>query len=122
MKAECVASQSKWCKKCNTTNIDNRKHICSKCNEKLDMLATLQAESNNEFIQASCRHPIYHYIEIDYEEQLLRLYSEIRKIVELYSIISRSSYCNQHQGLDAILEEINKYLKALILPISTQRH
>ncbi|CAG8821902.1 6565_t:CDS:1, partial [Racocetra fulgida] len=48
-----VASQSKWCKKCNTTNINNRKCICPKCNEKLDTLATLQAESNNEFIQAS---------------------------------------------------------------------
>ncbi|RIB08136.1 hypothetical protein C2G38_2212373 [Gigaspora rosea] len=68
------------------------------------------------------RHPIYRYIEVDYEGQLLRLHPEIRKIVELYSVISRSGYCNQHQGLDAILEEINKYLKALIPPVPSQRH
>ncbi|CAG8451077.1 5489_t:CDS:10, partial [Scutellospora calospora] len=52
------------------------------------------------------RHPIYRYIEI----------------VELYSVISWSGYCNQHQGFDAILEEINKYLKALILLVPSQRY
>lgn len=29
---------------------------------------------------------------------------------------------NQHQGLDAILEEINKTLKTLIPPVPTQKH
>ncbi|CAG8848320.1 6519_t:CDS:1, partial [Racocetra persica] len=43
-----TGSQSKWCKKCNTTNIDNKKRTCSKYNEKLDTLAVLQAESANE--------------------------------------------------------------------------
>ncbi|CAG8711621.1 13328_t:CDS:2, partial [Dentiscutata heterogama] len=42
--------------------------------------------------------------------------------IELYSDISRSGYSNQHQGLDAILKEINKYLKALIPPVPSQKH
>ncbi|RIB04263.1 hypothetical protein C2G38_2284631 [Gigaspora rosea] len=46
-----AAGQSKWCKKCNTTNIDNKKRTCPKCNEKLDTLAALQAESANELAQ-----------------------------------------------------------------------
>ncbi|RIB04656.1 hypothetical protein C2G38_2221792 [Gigaspora rosea] len=73
-------------------------------------------------IWSSHRHPIYCYIEVYYEEQLLRLHPEIRKIVESYFVISRSGYCNQYQGLDAILEEINKYLKALIPPVPSQRY
>ncbi|CAG8832439.1 19743_t:CDS:2, partial [Gigaspora margarita] len=40
-------SQSKWCKKCNTTNINNKKHNCPNCNEKLDTLAILRAEFAN---------------------------------------------------------------------------
>ncbi|CAG8823229.1 17851_t:CDS:1, partial [Racocetra fulgida] len=44
-----AGSHSKWCKKCNMTNIDNKKRNYPKCNEKLDTLATLQAESTNEF-------------------------------------------------------------------------
>ncbi|CAG8638605.1 10566_t:CDS:2, partial [Dentiscutata heterogama] len=39
------------CKKCNTTNIDNKKRTCPNCNKKLDTLAALQAESANELIQ-----------------------------------------------------------------------
>ncbi|CAG8775995.1 17364_t:CDS:2, partial [Racocetra fulgida] len=46
-----VGSHLKWCKKCNTTNIDNKKRTCPNCNEKLDTLAALQAESANELIQ-----------------------------------------------------------------------
>ncbi|CAG8830534.1 8491_t:CDS:2, partial [Gigaspora margarita] len=42
-------SQSKWCKKCNSTNINNKKYNCSNCNEKLNILATLRAEFANEF-------------------------------------------------------------------------
>ncbi|KAF0334032.1 hypothetical protein F8M41_016740 [Gigaspora margarita] len=68
------------------------------------------------------RHPMYRLLEITYEEQLMRLNPEIKKHIELYSVISRSGYSNQHQGLDAILEEINKYLKALILPIPSQKY
>ncbi|CAG8769493.1 3856_t:CDS:1, partial [Dentiscutata heterogama] len=44
-------SHSKWCKKCNTTNIDNKKRTCSKCNEKLDTLAALQAKLAIELTQ-----------------------------------------------------------------------
>ncbi|CAG8567834.1 18165_t:CDS:1, partial [Racocetra persica] len=43
-----IRSQSKWCKKCNTINIDNKKCTCLKCNEKLKILATLHAESAEE--------------------------------------------------------------------------
>ncbi|CAG8774425.1 4213_t:CDS:2, partial [Gigaspora rosea] len=46
-----VGGHSKWCKKCNTTNIDNRKRTCPNCNEKLDTLAALRAESTNESAQ-----------------------------------------------------------------------
>ncbi|CAG8508705.1 17357_t:CDS:2 [Gigaspora rosea] len=46
-----TGSHSKWCKKCNTTNIDNKKRTCPNCNEKLDTLAVLQAESANELTQ-----------------------------------------------------------------------
>ncbi|CAG8814946.1 31145_t:CDS:2, partial [Gigaspora margarita] len=46
---ESTGSQSKWYKKCNTTNIDNKKHNCPNCNEKLDILAILRAEFANEF-------------------------------------------------------------------------
>ncbi|CAG8722190.1 15784_t:CDS:2, partial [Dentiscutata heterogama] len=42
-----TGSQSKWCKKYNTTNIDNKKRTCPKCNEKLDTLAVLRAEFVN---------------------------------------------------------------------------
>lgn len=47
---------------------------------------------------------------------------EIKKIIEENSVVSRSGWLNQHQGLDAILEEINKSLKALIPPVPTQKH
>ncbi|RIB16285.1 hypothetical protein C2G38_2038690 [Gigaspora rosea] len=273
-----AAGQSKWCKKCNTTNIDNKKRTCPKCNEKLDTLAALQAESANELAQfnntasqskppiikshfytheqksshferisiiqrsepdddvivlemmidikkfaiiqgyrtenqlgyfkkcanhhkswdsicniyryaitcellwpyvvatenpsadgyldwakkqndhkyklkfeqaiinfrtgvrnnrpllvntarrmfapawSGCRHPLYHLIEITYEEQLMRLNPEIRQRIESYSVISQSGYHHQHQGLEAILEEVNKSLKALIPPVPSQKH
>ena len=68
------------------------------------------------------RHPIYRLIEVADEKQLLCLRPEIKKCIESYSVLSRSGYCNQHQGLDAILEEINKALKALIPPTPSQRH
>lgn len=47
---------------------------------------------------------------------------EIKKLIEENSVVSRSGWLNQHQGLDAILEEINKSLKALIPPVPTQKH
>ncbi|KAF0400552.1 hypothetical protein F8M41_009553 [Gigaspora margarita] len=37
-------------------------------------------------------------------------------------IIFQSGLLDQHQGLDAILEEINKALKSLISPIPSQHH
>ena len=53
---------------------------------------------------------------------MMRLRPEIRQLIELNSVISRSGWSNQHQGLDAILEEVNKMLKTLIPPIPTQKH
>ena len=70
-------------------------------------------------IWSARRHPIYQLIEIADEEQLMRLHPKIKKIIEENSVVSRSGWSNQHQGLDAILEEINKGLKALVLPIPT---
>jgi hypothetical protein len=45
---------------------------------------------------------------------------EIKKFIEENSVISHSGWSNQHQGPDAILEEINKSLKALIPPVPTR--
>ncbi|KAF0535247.1 hypothetical protein F8M41_009703 [Gigaspora margarita] len=46
----------------------------------------------------------------------------IHNIIDKYSAVSRSGLINQHQGLDAILEEINKALKSLIPPIPQEYH
>jgi len=45
-----TGSQSKWCAKCNATNIDNKKRTCPQCGTKLATLATLRATSANESI------------------------------------------------------------------------
>ena len=68
-------------------------------------------------IWSARRHPIYQSIEVTDEEQLMRLHPEIRELIEKYSVVSRSEWLNQHQGLDAILEEINKSLKTLVPPV-----
>jgi hypothetical protein len=46
----------------------------------------------------------------------------IRDIIEQNSVVSRSGLYNQHQGMDAVLEEVNKALKTLIPPIPQQHH
>ncbi|RIB22253.1 hypothetical protein C2G38_2174373 [Gigaspora rosea] len=68
------------------------------------------------------RHPIYRLIDASDEVQLMQLDPTIRDIVDKYSVVSRSGLFNQHQGLDAILEEFNKVLKSLIPPIPQERH
>jgi len=73
-------------------------------------------------IWSARRHPIYRLIEAVDEEQMLRLKPEIRNLIEKKTLVSRSGRSNQHQGLDAILEEVNKALKSLIPPIPSQRH
>ena len=73
-------------------------------------------------IWSARRHPIYRLIEIADEEQRLRLKPEINKLVQERVVTSRSKLSNQHQGHDAILEEINKQLKSLIPSIPLQRH
>jgi len=47
---------------------------------------------------------------------------EVRKLIQERIVISRSKLSNQHQGHDAILEEINKTLKSLIPSTPSQRH
>lgn len=61
-------------------------------------------------------------LEVSHEEQMLRLKPQVRELIENASVISRSGLWNQHQGLDAILEEVNKELKSLIPPVPTQHH
>ncbi|RIB11920.1 hypothetical protein C2G38_2259732 [Gigaspora rosea] len=73
-------------------------------------------------IWSARRHPIYQAIEVADEEQLMQLRPEIRQIIEYNSVVSWSGWSNQHQGLDAILEEVNKTLKTLIPPIPAQKH
>jgi hypothetical protein len=73
-------------------------------------------------IWSARRHPIYRLIEIADEEQLIKLHPDIRNIIENNCTISRSGFFNQHQGLDAILEEVNKALKTLISPVPQLHH
>lgn len=68
------------------------------------------------------RHPIYRLIEIADEKQLLQLHPNVRKLIENNCVVSRSGSYNQHQGMDAILEEINKGLKSLIPPVPQFHH
>src|SRR3954462_15587242 len=73
-------------------------------------------------IWSARRHPIYRLIEIADEVQLMQLHPTVRNLVEKNCLVSRSGLFNQHQGLDAILEEVNKALKALIPPVPQLRH
>jgi len=73
-------------------------------------------------IWSACRHPIYQLIEVADEVQLMQLHPSIRDLVEKYCVLSRSGLFNQHQGLDAILEEVNKTLKSLIPPVPQLHH
>ncbi|RHZ44823.1 hypothetical protein Glove_709g82 [Diversispora epigaea] len=84
----------------------------------------LQNAARRQFspIWSARRHPIYRLIEITYEEQMQKLKPPIHDMIEKYCVISRSGYKNQHQGLDAILEEINKTLKSLVPPVPSQHH
>jgi len=59
-------------------------------------------------IWSALRHPITD------EDQRLRLRPEIYKLIRERIVTSRSKLSNQHQGHDAILEEINKTLKFLV--------
>ena len=67
------------------------------------------------------RHPIYRLIEVADETQSMRLCPEVCEIIEENCIVSRSGIYEQHQGLDAIMEEVNKTLKTLI-PLIPQHH
>ena len=51
----------------------------------------------------------------------MRLHSEVYETIKKNCVISRSGIYEQHQGLDAIIEEVNKALKALI-PSVPQYH
>ena len=73
-------------------------------------------------IWSARRHPIYKLLEVSHEALLSCLKPSIRKNVEKSLVVSRSGLWNQHQGLDAILEEFNKSLKSMISPVPSQRH
>ena len=73
-------------------------------------------------IWSARRHPIYQLIEIADELQLMQLHPNIRDLVEKHCVLYRSGLSNQHQGLDAILEEVNKTLKSLIPSAPQLRH
>ncbi|KAF0462463.1 hypothetical protein F8M41_000294 [Gigaspora margarita] len=67
-------------------------------------------------------HSIYCLIDASDEIQLIKLNSAICNIIDKYSVVSRSELINQYQGLNTILEEINKTLKLLIPPIPQECH
>ncbi|CAG8656241.1 3944_t:CDS:2, partial [Scutellospora calospora] len=56
------------------------------------------------------------------EVQLMQLCPEIRDVMKRNCIVSQSGIYEQYQGLDVIIEEINKTLKALIPPILQDCH
>ncbi|RIB21667.1 hypothetical protein C2G38_2175981 [Gigaspora rosea] len=60
------------------------------------------------------RHPIYQLIEVANEVQLMQLHSEIHEIVEKNCVVSRSGIYEQHQWLDAIIEELRNNLFQVI--------
>ncbi len=68
-------------------------------------------------IWSTQRHPIYRLIEIFDKEQMLRLKPKIYSLIQEKIVTLWSKLLDQHQGHDAIFEEINKILKSLILPI-----
>ncbi|KAF0467586.1 hypothetical protein F8M41_025984 [Gigaspora margarita] len=67
-----------------------------------------------KYEQSARRHPIYRLIEVADEVQLMQLYPEIRDIVEKNCVVSRSGIYEQHQGLDAIIEELRNNLFQVI--------
>jgi len=73
-------------------------------------------------IWSARRHPIYRLIEVADEAQSMRLRPEVREIIEENCVVSRSGIYEQHQGLDAIMEEVNKTLKTLIPPVPQHHH
>jgi hypothetical protein len=52
----------------------------------------------------------------------MKLHPDIHKAIEENCVVSRSGIYEQHQGLDAIIEEVNKTLKTLIPPVPQYRH
>ncbi len=52
----------------------------------------------------------------------MRLRPEVQNIIKENCVVSRSGIYEQHQGLDAILEEVNKTLKTLIPPVPQYHH
>jgi len=84
----------------------------------------LKAAARRTFapIWSARRHHIYQTIEVADEEQLLCLHPRVHQIIEENSAVSHSGWFNQHQGLDAILEEVNKTLKALVPSAPAQKH
>jgi len=45
---------------------------------------------------------------------MMQLWSKVLEMIEKYCVISKSDIYKQHQGFDAIIEEVNKTLKTLI--------
>ena len=52
----------------------------------------------------------------------MQLYPKVQNIIEENCVISRSGIYEQHQGLDVILEEVNKTLKTLIPSVPQYHH
>ena len=53
---------------------------------------------------------------------MMRLQPEVLEMIEKHCVVSRSGIYEQHQGLDAIMEEVNKTLKTLIPPVLQHHH
>ena len=88
-------------------------YICKRLLTLVLVFVLIKACSQTS-IWSARRHPIYQLIEIADEEPRLWLRPEIDKLVQERIVTSRSKLSDQHQGHDAILEEINKTLKSLV--------
>ncbi|CAG8523935.1 2513_t:CDS:2, partial [Scutellospora calospora] len=73
-------------------------------------------------IWSARKHSIYYHIEVSDKIQFMQLDPSVRDIIEKNCVVSQSGFINQHQGQDAILEEINKALKTLIPPVLQMWH
>ncbi|RHZ88894.1 hypothetical protein Glove_20g27 [Diversispora epigaea] len=132
----------KQCPNCHQKNIKNQKQTCPKYKTRLPILAKIQKEKVTNIEDKSINHLTISTMPLTFkscnfnnnesiaipsneivdEIQLMQLHPEIREIIEKYYVVSRSGICEQHQGLNTIIKEVNKALKTLIPSVPQHHH
>ncbi|RIB21231.1 hypothetical protein C2G38_2177125 [Gigaspora rosea] len=120
--------QTGYIKKClvyQTSNINNKKQLCSNYYPWLILLpGPLHKEINilKAFVELNWDIDIKNFAQLTDKEQILKLKPKIYNLIQENIVISRSRLLDQYQELDTIFEEINKAFKSLIPPIPSQYH